>query len=76
MLPQPHQRTRIGDHSKSAALIEKGRSLMEQCLDCRQGAEELRHRPTPQTSFWLCAVWHCPAETERAFGSPEPGTSP
>ena len=43
---------------------------MEQRLDYRLDAAELRHRPILQTgcwSFWRYAALHCLVETKRVF---------
>ena len=40
--------TRIGDHAKSAPLIERGRNRMAQHWDCRLGGVRSRSPPVPQ----------------------------
>ena len=71
--------TRIGEHAKSAALIERGRSLMAQCRDCRLDAARPRLPPVRQTSplfSWRCVASRCLAETSRVCDERRWDTSP
>ena len=71
--------TRIGDHAKSAALIERGRSRMAQCQDYRLDAAKPRLPPVRQTSplfSWRCAASRCLAETRRVCDEWRWDTSP